>query len=143
MKALPNPAGAGDPVTTVPVIEETVEVDKRIVDHGGWRITKQVETRDETVDEPLRHRRVNVERRPIGSLVEGDEMPRQRYEGDVLVLPVVREVVVTQKRLLLVEEIRISQTEGTHRDPQQVTLRSETFSIERLEPEPRSEPESP
>lgn len=138
-----KPASADEPGVTLPVIEETVQVDKRIVDHGGWRIAKQVETRDETVDEPLRHRFVNVERRPIGAFVESGEMPQQRYEGDVLVLPVVREVLVTQKRLMLVEEIRISQTEGTHHDPQRVTLRSETFSIERLEPEPRSEPESP
>lgn len=136
MKPLPPPAGVDAPAITVPVIEEAVQVDKRIVDQGGWRITKQVETRRETVDEPLRHRSVNVERRPVGRYVDGD-LPQPRHEGDVLVLPVVREVFV--KRLLLVEEIRISQTEGTHRDPQEVTLRSETFSIERLEPEPPSE----
>ena len=53
-----------------------------------------------------------------------------------MIVPVVKEIVVTQKRLVLVEEIRIVRVDGTHRDPQSVTVREEHVEIERLGAEP-------
>lgn len=130
-----DPKGPDDTVRTLPIIEETAKVEKRRVDKGGYRITKRVESRQETVDELLRDRHVVVERRPIGLTLDTHEMPEQRYEGDVLVIPVVKEVLVTEKRLVLIEEVRITHIHGTHRNPQQVTLRTEQISVERLNPE--------
>lgn len=125
--------GTDEPGTLVPVIEEALHVDKRTVDQGGYRITKRVSTRRETVDELLRDHQVVVERRPIGLTLEGTDIPQQRYEGDVLIIPVVEEILVIEKRLVLIEEVRVSRTQATHRTPQQVTLRKEEVLIERLE----------
>ena len=136
-----EPASAdADPAArlTVPVVEETAALEKVAVDRGGWRITKRIETRDERIDELLRHENVHIERRPVGVPIA--EAPPTRYEGDTLVVPVLEEVLVTEKRLVLVEEVRITRVQGTHRQPQTVTLRREDVAIERLEAEEPSDP---
>lgn len=131
-----------DAPTTIPVIEEAVQIAKRTVRKGGYRITKQVLTHQENVDELLWDRQVHVERRPIGLTLQGTDIPEQRYEGDVLIIPVIEEVLVLEKRLVLIEEVRVTRIDGTHRKPQQVTLRKEKVSIERLEADDPSVPES-
>jgi hypothetical protein len=51
-----------------------------------------------------------------------------------LIVSVVEEVLVTEKRLMLKEELRITRTESVFHDPQKFSLRSEDIAIERLEP---------
>lgn len=119
---------------TLPVLEERLHVDKVLKDRGGYRISKRVETREELIDEPLRHHKVDIERHPVGRRLLGEAMPEPRYEGDTYIVPVIEEVLVTEKQLVLVEEIRITRRQGMHHKPQQVTLRKEDISIERLEP---------
>ena len=121
---------------TLPVIEEMARVQVVEVDQGGWRISKKVSVTEQQVDEELKDFSVQIERRPIGIRLEGNEVPEARYEGNTLVISVVEEVLVTEKRLVLVEEVRITGVHGTHRAPQQVSLRKETVSVERLAPEP-------
>lgn len=122
----------GTELRSLPITEEFVRIDKTWVDRGGYRITKSVSSDEHVVDEPLRQQQVHIERRPVGVPVDGP-LPEARYEGDTFVVPVVEEVLVTQKRLVLVEEIRITRTEASRREPQRVTLRKEQVSIERLE----------
>ncbi len=118
----------------VPILEETANVQRVAVDQGGWRITKNVTATEQLVDEELQDVRVQIERRPLGTQLSGSEVPQTRYEGNTLVIPVLEEVLVTEKRLVLVEEVRITQVRGRHRKPQQVNLRKESVSVERLEP---------
>lgn len=136
-------ASNADPVA-LPLIEESLSVERVAVDRGGYRISKRVESRDEIVDEPLRRDEVRIERRKVGRTLAEGEIPDARYEGDTLVLPIVEEVVVLQKRLVLSEEVRVTRLSGTRRAPQSVTLRKEQVSIERLGPQPSApEPSSP
>ena len=118
----------------VPVIEESLVVDKRVVDQGGYRIVKSVDVREEVVDEPLVAHTVDVERRIIGRLLPSMEVPASRQEGDTWIVSVVEEVLVTEKRLMLKEELHIRRTESVTRHPQTFSLRSENVAIERLEP---------
>ena len=122
----------------VPVVEEKLEVEKTQVDQGGYRLVKEVSTREHLVDELLRDHRVDIERRPVGRQLEGSAMPESRYEGDTLVIPVVEEILVTEKRLVLVEEVRVTRVERIHREAQTVTLRKEDIAIERLAAEDSS-----
>lgn len=119
----------------VPVIEETLRVAKALVDLGGVRVSKKVQRHEVVVDEELQSERVDIERRPIGTRIEGSELPATRYEGATLIVPVIEEVVVTEKRFVLVEEVRITVVRSTHRDPQRVTLQKEEIVVERLGPE--------
>ena len=140
--AIPPPADTGLP-ERLAVIEETASVQVVPVDQGGWRIHKKVSFTEQRLDEELQDYTVQVERRPIGRTLEGSEAPPPRYEGSTLVLSVVEEVLVTEKRLVLVEEVRVTGVHGSHRTQQQVQLRKETVSVERLAPEDPFSPAPP
>jgi uncharacterized protein (TIGR02271 family) len=125
------PAGPG-PDGVVPVIDETLQVTTRVVDTGGYRITKRVSTRDEVVDLPLAASLVEIERRRVDVLLPEGVVPTSRVEGATTIHPVFEEVVVTQKRLMLLEEIRITRVEETRHAPQTVVLRREDVVVEQL-----------
>lgn len=118
----------------VPLIEESVTLEKRWVDQGGFRVTKRVDAHEQLVEQALRAVEVEVERRPVGELLAGMVAPAPRQEGATWILSVVEEVLVTEKRLMLKEEIRITRSESSHTHSERVNLRREEVSIERLEP---------
>jgi len=60
-----------------------------------------------------------IERVPIGRIVPST--PEQRQEGDTLVLPVVEEILVSEKKILLQEEIRITRRRQAVTEIRQVT----------------------
>ena len=126
-----TPVAAGASIT-LPIVTESILVEKVEVDRGGYRLSKRVDAREVLVDELLRHETVEIERRPLDRALADGEVPVVRHEGDTMIVPVVKEIVVTIKRLVLVEEIHITRTHGTHREPQSVTVREEHIEIERL-----------
>jgi uncharacterized protein (TIGR02271 family) len=116
----------------VPVVAESLQIGRREVESGRVRLTKLVHESQEVVDLPLLREEVHVERVPVGRIVDGPVEARQ--EGDTLVLPVLEEVLVVQKRLMLKEEIRVTRTRTEARAPETVTLRTEDVRIEREPP---------
>lgn len=118
--------------TLVPLIEERLQIEKAIVDRGGYRITKVVETHDVPIHESLRIETLEVERRAVGRRLADDEVPMVRHEGDVTIVPVVEEVLVTEKRRVLTEEIRITKIVATREFVGEETLRSDRVHIERV-----------
>jgi uncharacterized protein (TIGR02271 family) len=132
VKEVTKASGVDEPLV-VPVVAEELTVEKRQVTRGTVRIHTRVETREEVVDEPLLHEEIAVERVPINALVEG-EAPMPHYEDEVFVIPILEEVLVVQKRLLLKEEVRVTRRSTTMSKPQQVTLRREVVEIERIAP---------
>jgi uncharacterized protein (TIGR02271 family) len=129
---LPNgTAPTGDQPVTVPVHAEQLRVGKDVVETGRVRLDKRVHEREETLHIPLQHDEVRVERVPVNQYVETPPAPR--YEGDTLVVPVLKEVI--EKRLVLVEELRVTRRQLTTEETRQVTLRTEEVVVERLEPE--------
>lgn len=119
--------------TIVPLVAETLRVTKETVVTGGVRLTKRVTEHEETVDEALLREDVQVERVAINQMVA--EAPPMRQEGDTLIVPILEEVLVVEKRLMLKEEVRITRTHTVVHQPQGVTLRSEEAVIEEIDPE--------
>ncbi|WP_375433952.1 YsnF/AvaK domain-containing protein [uncultured Hymenobacter sp.] len=118
----------------VPVIEEHTVVHREMVESGRVRLSKIVHEHEEAIDLALQHEEVNVERVPRNQYVADEATaPAMRYEGDTLVIPVVREVMV--KRLLLVEELRVTKHQVQTQETQRVTLRSEQIQVERIAPD--------
>jgi len=115
----------------IPIIEEELDVRKRKVETGKVRITKIVREREELVDEPLLKEDVEVERVAINRMV--DAPVPVRYEGDTMIVPVLEEMLVVEKRLVLKEELRITKRQSEFHLPQQVTLRSEEITVERAD----------
>jgi len=115
----------------IPVVEERLEVSRERVETGRVRITKSVEAREVVVDDPLKRESVRVEHVPINQVVTG-AVPQVREEGDVTVIPILEERVVTRTELVLVEEVRIHRDHSEYNDPQRVTLRKEVVAVERF-----------
>lgn len=116
----------------IPAIEEQLQVDREKVETGRIRLQKRVEENQTVVDEPLLHEGFHVERVPVNRILTDGNAPEPRYEGDVLVLPVLEEVLVVEKRLVLREELRVTPERRETRDPQTHTLRREHIEVERL-----------
>jgi uncharacterized protein (TIGR02271 family) len=125
-----SPVHAGESVVA-PVIVEEVHVQKHTVETGCVRITKVVREREELVDEPLLREDVLIERVPINRYVDAP-IPL-RYEGDTMIISLLKEVPVIEKRLMLTEELRITRRSAEHRESLPVTLRSEEVTVERVE----------
>lgn len=115
---------------TLPVIEEQLQVGKKSIDKGGFRILKKVD--EETVVIPMvsRSTEFSFERVSVNRYVE--EHPPVRYEGNTMILPVVEEEVVVQKRLKLVEELRVTSVEKETLEQKEVVLKKERIQVEKL-----------
>jgi uncharacterized protein (TIGR02271 family) len=121
-------ARAGDAVV-VPVVAEEAEVAKREVEVGRVRVRKSVEVADRVVADSLAREDVEVERVPVNRVVDGPVGNRE--EGETLVVPVYKEVLVVEKRLMLVEEIRITRRRTEQPFSRTVPLRTEVVEVER------------
>lgn len=116
--------------TVIPVIEEEIVVDKYVVESGKVRVSKRVSEHEEIVDEPLFHEQVSVERVSVNRVIE--TAPGVRNEGDTLVIPIVEERIFVEKRLVLVEELRVKKQLVETHQPQKISLRKEQVEITRV-----------
>ncbi|HYF64124.1 MAG TPA: YsnF/AvaK domain-containing protein [Herpetosiphonaceae bacterium] len=128
---------AADGQIVLPVIEERVQVAKRRVAAGGVRVKKLVREHEEVVEEPVLRESVEVERIAKNELIPDGTAVETRHEGDTIIVPVIEEVIVLQKRLMLKEEIRITKTSQRTVTAQPVTLRREEIIVEPLDEQAR------
>jgi stress response protein YsnF len=129
--------------TVVPVVEEVPSLSRRTVETGRLRVEKTVSEREVVIDEPLVRQDVHVERISIGrQLSDTEELPRVRYEGETMILPVLQELPVVVKKIVLTEEIRITRVRREVRDPQTVTVMVEEVSVEHRDDDSAGTPTS-
>lgn len=118
---------------TVPVIAETARIDKRVVETGRVRVQTRTETTDDVLRETLRSDVVGVTRIPVDRVIaEGEVAPTIRTENGVTIIPVLEEVLVVEKRLVLKEEVHIRQTTSGEAVEVPVTLRRQRAVVERV-----------
>ncbi|QPQ54468.1 DUF2382 domain-containing protein [Allosphingosinicella flava] len=113
----------------IPLVEERVSTAKREVETGRVRLRTRVEERQEMARADLARDEVEIERVPLN--VEVDAVPDVRQEGDVTIVPVVEEVLVVEKKWVLVEEIRFRRTRSHEEFAQSVTVRAQRAEVER------------
>ena len=114
----------------VPVVAETLEIERRTLP-GAVRLRKRIEEMPTSVDETFSHDVVEVERVPVGRALQGPAEIRQ--DGDTLIVPVVEEQLVVEKRLVLTEELHIRRRTETRLERQRTTLRREHVIVERYD----------
>ncbi len=126
---------ATDESRVLPVIEERATIRREVVETGRVVVTKRVHEADEQITVPVQHDEVHYERVPLNqTLPAGAVAPGSRQEGDTLIIPVLREVAVIEKRLLLVEELRITKRQVTTEHTEPLHLRHKEVLVERLPP---------
>ena len=122
--------------TVLPLIAETARIDKRAVETGRVRVSTRTETVDEVLRENLRSDMVGVTRVAINrALAEGETPPAVREENGVTIIPVLEEILVVEKRLVLKEEVHVRRTTSGEDVEVPVTLRRQHAVIERVSPE--------
>lgn len=140
-----NPAKADNPTSAeevgsgemvlIPVVEERAHLDKRAVETGRVRVSTRTDTVEQVLRETLRGDMVGVTRVPINrTLSEGEVAPQVRNEGGVTIIPVLEEVLVVEKRLVLKEEVHIRRTTSGEDVEVPVTLRRQRAVVERVSP---------
>lgn len=116
--------------TVLPLVDETLNVGRRQVETGKVRIGIVNDTHDQRIVEQLVRGGVEIERVAIGRPVDG--VPPMREEGETIIIPIVEEVLVVEKRLMLVEEVRIHRSATRVDHAETVGLIRQRAVIERL-----------
>lgn len=114
---------------TVPVLKERLVVDSLRTVTGRVHIQKTTDVETVEVPLPTVHRKVVERRVPVNRVVE--ERPEVRIEGDKTIIPVIREEAVVVKRLVLVEEIHLTNEVTKTERTEEVELATEKVTITR------------
>jgi len=128
--------GEGEDKIVLPIVAETLHVDKEIVS-SKVRVTKVVTEHEEVVDEPLLREEVDVQYVTVNKVV--DKAEPVRYDGDKMIVPVYEEILVVEKRLVLKEELHITKHTYTEHQPQKGVVREEKVIIERKSSEGKAQ----
>ncbi len=116
--------------TRLPLFEEAARVETRDVPGERVRLHTFVRERDERIDAALRSEDVTVERVPVNRFVA--TAPAVREEGETLIVPVIEEQLVIEKRLVLKEFVRVTRHARTRTEQHTVRLRTEDVRVERV-----------
>ncbi|WP_240759785.1 DUF2382 domain-containing protein [Lichenicoccus roseus] len=110
--------------------DEAVVVGRHRVDGDTVRVETVTHEREQRVELDLAHERVEIEHVPVGRVVES--VPEIRRDADVTIIPVVEEVLVVERRLVLKEEIHIRRIRGSVRHQETVMLRRQEAVVTRV-----------
>lgn len=117
---------------TIPVLEEHLNVSKKVIETARVHLSKTVHESIESFEIPLKEEELVVTRVPKNELIDTEQVA-SRYEGDVMIIPIVKEVVVIEKRLMLVEEIHVSKKQTERTETREVSVRKEEVIVTRTE----------
>ena len=113
------------------MVEETARIDKREVQTGRVKVHTVVETSEQMVREALSSQNVKVTRVPVDQPVT--TVPVIRTENGITIVPVLEEILVVEKRLILREELHIEQEVSHETVEVPVSLRKQRAVVERFD----------
>lgn len=125
-----------DEKTVIPVIAEELDVHSRVVPTGGVRVHRRLLEHDEDIETTLRREHLDIRRVIINEEVEGP-LP-MREEGDTIIVPIVEEVLIVEKRYRLKEEVRMTRRVVQEPHHERVVVRRQEPEIEEIGPDGRS-----
>ena len=113
----------------IPIIEEDAQIVKRRADTERVSVRTVTHEDEVFVRDALRQEHVEVTRVPIDREIA--EAPVTRTEGDLMIVPVLEERLVVEKRLILVEELHLRRITSTQDVELPTTLRRMSVEVER------------
>jgi stress response protein YsnF len=114
----------------IPIVEEEARIEKRETVTGRVRVRTHVDVVQEPVRASLEEETVEVTRVAVNR--EITTAPEVRTENGVTIVPVIEEVLVVEKRLVLKEELHIRRQTRTEEVEVPVELRKERVEVERM-----------
>ena len=110
------------------VLQEQVDIGKKTIESGKVIIHKKVREENKDIEVPVSHEEVEIKKIAVNKYVT--EAPDVRYEGNTTIIPVIKEVAVIEKKLLLVEEIHVIKHVVEKKEEHVVPLRKEEVQVE-------------
>lgn len=92
-------------IEVIPVVQEEVRIDTVEVPVETVRVRTTVHEDEHAIDEPIRHKRVDVARVAVDRIVE-QPVPDRR-EGDTLIISLFEEIVTLERRFRITEEVHV------------------------------------
>lgn len=123
----------GDKDIDVPVREEQLTVDKQRGQMGEAHIHKDTVEQQQSLNVPVTHEEVEIERRPVNKELTPDEVNAQSWQDKDIVMPVMGEEVVAEKRPVVKEELHIHKEPVTETEQVSDTVRKEQVRVEGLD----------
>lgn len=120
---------SGSQSMIIPVVEEHMTVDKETIETAKIHVRTRVTEEEATINMPIKSEQYEVMRVPVDKVFS--TIPPVRYEGDTLIVPVVEEVIVVEKRYRVIEEVHLVKQTTEMPFMQQVTLHKENIQVER------------
>lgn len=114
----------------IPILEEELHVEERYVTTGKVRVRTVVDVVEEMAKASLDEETVEVKRVPIDR--EVDQPPAVRTEDDVTIIPIMEEILVVEKKLILKEELHIRKRVKTEDVELPVQRRRQRAIVERI-----------
>jgi uncharacterized protein (TIGR02271 family) len=119
---------------TISVVHEQATIHKEIVETGKVHIRKRVTEEVVSVNLPIINESYRVEHVPVEKKILDTLPPAVRYEGDKMIIPVLREITVVQKKYEVIEELHIIKQSVETPLVQEITLLKEHINVERSNP---------
>jgi uncharacterized protein (TIGR02271 family) len=117
------------PDAKIPLAAERLRVSTRDVETGRVKVETKTELVEELAQARLETSDVDVVRVPVNEVVT--EAPPVRTIGDVTIVPVLEEVLIVEKRLVLKEELHVTRRVTAEDVTVPVTLRKQRATITR------------
>lgn len=114
---------------TVTLAEERLELGTKKVVDRRVRITRATRVDEKNMTAELTQENADIKRFAKNEVLEAQNIPQIRQEGDVTIIPIIEERVEIIKHYVLTEEIHIIKKRSTERHQEIITLRSQEIII--------------
>lgn len=117
--------------TSIPRVEENLEVGKRTEERGGVRVRSRIVERPVEEHVRLREEHVNVERTPVNRPISGDEA--SRLQDRDIELTERAEVPVVNKQARVVEEVKVTKDVEERDEAIRDTVRNTEVDVQKTD----------
>ncbi|WP_194208392.1 YsnF/AvaK domain-containing protein [Superficieibacter sp. 1612_C1] len=117
------------PDKTMPLAEEKIAVSKEKIVDRRIQISRKTVSDEEIIEAELTREEAIIHRVTKNEIIQPDNIPTARQEGDVYIIPVIREEVEIIRRQVLVEEIHVKKILTNEHFQESVVLRRQELDI--------------
>lgn len=117
------------PDKTMPLAEEKIAVSKEKIVDRRIQISRKTVSDEEIIEAELTREEAIIHRVTKNEIIQPDNIPTARQEGDIYIIPVIREEVEIIRRQVLVEEIHVKKILTNEHFQESVVLRRQELDI--------------
>ncbi|WP_414163572.1 YsnF/AvaK domain-containing protein [Superficieibacter sp. BNK-5] len=117
------------PDKTMPLAEEKITVSKEKIVDRRIQISRKTVSDEQIIEADLTREEAIIHRVTKNEVIQPDNVPTARQEGDIYIIPVIREEVEIIRRQVLVEEIHVKKILTSEHFQESVVLRRQELDI--------------